>query len=385
MLEPQARSATPRPDTNSRIASVVKLISKEGPQINQIARELGIHKETVRYWYKHVLLKKGYTVQAVPNFERLGLRRVITIAEFSEKFKPYADAIMMAMSELCYLTSFAKTLPDDLYSIQANVPQERTDDWIRFIYALKERGLFDSVDAVPFEWGRVVQMHSEMYDFENDSWQYDWSSKPLKEPGYASIVPITKTKFDLIDLSLIKQFQIDLDASLVESGNRLGINYKTLTWHYRTHIVGKALLKGYSVNWAGTRYDPKLEKAMHRRHRYMWLELLVKNVTDTERMLLSANMNKLPFLWFEAGGGNSYFAQVAFPMETLTEALAFIKEITSPVRSRSIWHFMDQANALRFSIVPSMYDEESRKWKFNQEELLRRFDKLVLEIKGMTS
>ena len=386
VLEPKARTAD-KPnlgDTNSKIAAMVKLITKYGPQINHVARELRIHKETARYWYKEKLLKKGYTVQAVPNHEKLGLRRVIAIGEFSQAFRPYADAILMAMSELCYLTSFAKTLPEDLYSIHANVPEESVGDWIRFVYALKQRGLFSSIRATPFEWGRVIPMRSEMYDFENDTWQYDWASRPKIDYDFADFTPSVRGKFDLVDLNLIKQFQIDPDSSLLEAGDRLQVNYKTLTWHYRTHLVGNNLLKGYSVNWAGTRYDPKLEKAMHRRHRYMWLELLVNGLTETERMGLMAKVNQLPFVWFEAGGQN-YFAQIAFPMETMTEALSFIKDVTQPVRQKATWHFMDQANALRFSITPNLYDQEAKKWKFNREDLLGRFDRLVLEIKGMTS
>ena len=385
VLEPSARTeAKPEfDDTNSKIAAVVKLLAKYGPQINRISRELGVHKETVRYWYRG-LLKKGYKLQAVPNHERFGLRRVVALAEFSELFKPYADAILMAMSELCYLTSFAKTLPEDMYSIHANVPREQVNDWIKFMNDLKGRGLFDYVLPVPFEWGRVVQMRSEIYDFENDVWQYDWTSKPPMEAGSLILAPAAKSKFDPIDLDLVKQLQIDPNASLIEIGEKLKVNYKTLTWHYRNHVVDNGLLKGYSVNWAGTGYDPKLEKAMHRRHRYMWLELLVTNLTETERIELMARVNQLPFVWFEAGGHN-YFAQIAFPIETMTEALSFIKNVTSPLRQRAVWHFMDQANALRFSITPSLYNQETGKWEFNRKELLGKFDRLVLEIKGTTS
>jgi hypothetical protein len=380
----KAKLITKTDDPNSKIAALVKLITKYGPQINRISRELGVHKETARYWYKEKLLKAGYTVQAVPNQERLGLRRVIALGEFSESFKPYADAILMAMSELCYLTSFAKTLPDDLYSIQANVPQEQVNDWIRFMYALRQRGLFTMIQAVPFEWARVVPMRAEMYDFGSGTWQFDWTSKPNVNPGSSDYLPSSMEKFDSIDLQLIEQLQIDPDTSLTEAGDRLRLNYKTLTWHYRNHVVRRGLLKGYLVNWAGTRYDPAVEKALHRRHKYMWLELLVSNVTETERIALMARINQLPFVWFEAGGQN-YFAQIAFPMEAMTEGLSYIKDVTSGVRQKASWHFMDQSNALRFSIVPSLYDDETKQWRFNQAELLSRFDRLVLEIKGMTS
>jgi len=384
VLEAGARTRKPKlDDTNSKIAAMVKLLGEYGPQINRIARELGLHKETTRYWYKR-LLKRGYTLQAIPNHEVLGLKRIVAFAEFSERFKPYADAILMAMSELCYLGSFMKTLPDDYYSIQASVPKESASDWIRFMQALKERGLFKSIRIAPFQWVRVVPFQSEMYDFGTDSWQYDWTSKPRMEQASFSFVPLPKGKFDRIDLDLIKQFQIDPNVPLMQIQKKIGVNYKTLDWHYRVHLIGNNLLKGYLVNWAGTRYDPRIEKALHRRHKYMWVELLVSDITESERMELMGSINRLPFVWLEAGGQN-YFAQIAFPMETMTEALGFIKEAIAPVRGKSSWYFMDQANALRFSLVPGLYDQEVKRWKFDYDELLDKFDRLVLEIKGATS
>lgn len=365
------------------MAALVRQITKEGPQINRIARELGVHKETVRYWYKK-LLKKGYTVHAVPDFERLGLQRVTALAEFSDEFVPFADAILMAMSELCYLTSFAKTLPEDLYSIHASVPREYSENWIRFMYALRGKGLFKSIRIYPFDWAGVVPMRSEMYDFENDSWQHDWASRSAVDPGSQTFAPSAEADFDLLDLNLIKQLQMDPETTLVNVGDKLGVNYKTLTWHYRNHVVGKGLVKGYAVNWAGTKYDPRLEKAMHKRHKYMWLELLVSDISEAERMELMAKVNQLPFVWFEAGGAN-YFAQIVFPMETMTEALSFVKEVMRPVRQKSTWHFLDQADALRFAIVPELYDQAAKKWVFDEAELLKKFERLVVEIKGTTS
>jgi len=108
-------------------------------------------------------------------------------------------------------------------------------------------------------------------------------------------------------------------------------------------------------------------------------------VTETERMALVAKVKRLPFVWLEEGGEQNYFAQIAFPMETMTEALGFIKEAVSPIRQKATWHFMDQTDALRFTIVPKLYDSATKKWKFDRAELLNRFEKLVLEIKGTTS
>jgi hypothetical protein len=36
-------------------------------------------------------------------------------------------------------------------------------------------------------------------------------------------------------------------------------------------------------------------------------------------------------------------------------------------------------------MMPNLYDETAKVWKFDQLELLDKFDKLILEIKGVTS
>src|SRR5712692_4820084 len=255
------------------------------------------------------------------------------------------------------------------------------------MYELKQRGVFSSIQAFPFEWVRVVPMRAEMYDFRTHTWQYDWKSRRphIGSFSFSEFTPSPKGKFDSIDLSIIKQLQLDPNTSLIEVQKKLQVNYKTLAWHNRKHLVGAGLLKGYLINWPGGRFDPQLGKAQHRRHKYMWVELLVRGVTETARMELMAKVNRLPFVWLEAGGGQNYFAQIAFPLETMTEALGFIKEAVSPVRGKAVWHFMDQTDALRFTIVPKLYDSATKKWKFDRAELLNRFEKLALEIKGTTS
>ena len=90
---------------------MVDLITSIGPDIPEIARKIGRHKETVRYWYKEKLIDKGFAVQIAANYEALGLRRIVMVADFADEYKEYAQPILWAMSELCYVNYFNKTLP----------------------------------------------------------------------------------------------------------------------------------------------------------------------------------------------------------------------------------------------------------------------------------
>ena len=92
---------------HEKLAVMVQLITQRGLNINQISRTIGVYKETVRYWYRN-LLKDGFTVQAAPNYEKLGMKRVVMIVEPGEPFESHGDALMYALGELCYVVSFAR-------------------------------------------------------------------------------------------------------------------------------------------------------------------------------------------------------------------------------------------------------------------------------------
>ncbi len=131
----------------------------------------------------------------------------------------------------------------------------------------------------------------------------------------------------------------------------------------------------------GTRYDYKIEKALHRKHRYLPMVLLVKDVDEKERMNLVSRMNPLPFLWFEAVGKN-YFADLEFPVDSITEALEYLETVLHPFKGRYSYYTIDDTNALVFTISYQLYDESESRWKFDSEELLARFENLLLKIKG---
>ena len=373
-------AGVPKRDTNLKTAQMVKLISEIGPDIPEISRRLGQFKESVRYRYKVKILDKGFAVQAAVDYEKLGLKRVMFVAAFHKAYKPYANTILSAMNELCYVVFFAKTLPKGVYIVDAVVPAEFVESYTEFIHALKQKGLFSSVEVSTFEWARNPPMRAEFYDFDVGRWDFDWSRLPALAAQRASYEPSNRERFDMVDLLILKELQIDATKSLTEISAKLGINYKKLAWHYTTHVTDRQLIRSYRLNWMGTRYDYKLEKALHRKHRYMSLVVLVKNISDYERMELMSKLNGLPFLWFEATGKN-YYANFALPIDSITEALVYLESSLETVEDRSEYYMLDSANALTFTMSYQLYDQNQKKWVFNGPELLSRFENLLMKIK----
>jgi hypothetical protein len=379
MNSEQIKAEEGRRDVSLRTAQLVDLLTKLGPDIPEIARRLGQFKESVRYRFKQKLLSKGFAVQAAVDHEKLGLRRVVSIVKFGDQYEAYAESILTAMSELCYLVSFEMTLPEGQFLLNFSVPEEFLPEFSQFMEALRAKGLFTSVECHFFDAFRNTPMRAEFYDFNRGVWDFDWSSASLT-PEAISYTPVKPARFDYLDLLVLKELQIDATMSLVEVASRLGLNYKKLAWHYSAHVQREGLIEGYTVNWMGTRYEYRTEKALHRKHKYIRINMLAQCRSDAERLSLMSKSNRLPFLWAEAFG-KDYYAEFAFPVEFVNEAMQYLRAMLRGFDDRARYFVMDQTNALAFTISYKLFDREARRWRFDREELLRRFDNLILKIR----
>ncbi len=165
--------------------------------------------------------------------------------------------------------------------------------------------------------------------------------------------------------------QRDETKPLSEIQKETGINYKTLSFHHRKHVLGKQMLKGHKVNWLGTGYNPENDRGKHRRHTYQPIDIILRDITPGERATVMGLTNALPFLWFEASGRSSYYAQLVFPTETISEAMEFLARALLPVKDRARWFMVDQKHSLSFSLEPRLYDNESRSGRSTSPNSLR--------------
>ena len=367
-------------NVNSRTVQLVNILTEVGPDIPEISRRLGQFKESVRYRYKEKIVNRGFAVQAAVDHEKLGLRRLMMIAEVPELYKNYAQAIFAAMHELSYVVGFTKTLVGGEHIINVSAPAERISDVKDFFNSLKDKGLFSRLEILEFDWHRNAPMKAEFYDFDTGRWDYQWQTAPVEDFTSATYSPTGEIKFDFVDLLIIKELQMDANKSLKEISDKLGINYKKLAWHHATHVLERKMIPSYTVNWMGTRYDYNLEKVLHRKHRYFALDLFVRNINEYESMSLRHHMNALPFLWSEAGGRN-YYAGIALPVDNVVEGLQYIGTVTSSMRDRLSIYPSDQTEAARFTISYQLYDQNVKNWAFNKVDLTEKFERVMVEIK----
>jgi len=127
---------------NKELADVAKHLGLIGPRINEVARLSHQHKESVRYRYRRFFVTKGITIQATPNFAKLGITRLIIFAKLAPELENQAVTIFTFMNEACYLRSFTRVLPSHEYIIHVAVPKSLRNQCSDVFMRFHEAGLF---------------------------------------------------------------------------------------------------------------------------------------------------------------------------------------------------------------------------------------------------
>jgi hypothetical protein len=372
------------------MAQVVNLITDMGPDLGLVARTAGVHKETVRYWYKKKILGKGMMVQAIPNEAALGLKPIAAKLRVASTFLPHTQAAFTAMSQLSFAATLELALQNEYYVLQASVPGRFVTEYESFIMQLKDMGVFESVELYEFDWSRRIPMHAEHYDFEASRWDYDWQNpSSVRRDEEDKPKPSAETKVDQTDLLILKELQLDASRSLIkinraiEEKNNIELNYKTMEWHYRWHVIEGGLIDGYSIGWSGTNHDHPTGTVGHRRHRYMVVNVIVKEITDGEFLELREKVNRTPFLWSEMRG-RDYLAQFAFPVEEIADAFEYLRDILRPFGEKASQCVVDQ-RATEVVLPYNGWNDSEEEWRLEKDRMLSHMEYLVLETKNWTA
>ena len=352
-----------------------------GPNVNEMARQVGQFNETVRYRYHKYIIEKEFAIQANLNYSRLGFTRLVLLVKLAPLFVPYATAVFMAMSDLCYLKGFQRLVFDGSYILQVAVPASLAGECAELYSTFQQMGLFAELEINQFEEMRNAPMKPEYYDFETGSWTYDWPKLDVMGPN---LVPSEKSAvepYDRTDLLILKELDADARRTLVTIAKNVGIAYKVVHRHYADHVLERGLIKGYRILWPGSRYDFKREKALTKKHRYIESAVILKDATEGERAELMSLLNSTPFLWSESSNPG-YYAEVYVPPNYYAEFIDYLGAFSRRAEAQLKVLMVDQSNALSFTIAYKLFDWEAGKWRLNSADVIARFQNLIMNVRS---
>ena len=362
------------PDQRATFAS---LLEKEGPFITRIAREMKVSPETARYWYREsILSRKGFALNASLNDQKLGLVRMIALADLDEKYWSVARDIFEAFHQYLGLVYYIRLYPSGRFFLQYLIPSEREDDLRKALDFLSQERVLTTIELVPMPGKFVVPMRAECYDFSKGTWDFDWDVA-TSEHGHElkQVPPCSTIKVDHTDLLIAKELQVDAARSLKAIADKLGIKYDTAFRHYQ-HVLRKKLIIGYKIRWMETSaktlvkgsHDPRDILTNQSQHKYQTADVLLTRLTKAQQASVLRTVSRLPFLVNLWAGDGSLWFEVNIPYHYQPETMHFLWKNLSPYRETLHFSLSDQTYASAKTIPYQLHDPQTRRWTYRAEE-----------------
>jgi len=374
------------PDKRATFAS---LLEQKGPFITKIAREMRVSPETARYWYREsILSRKGFALNACLNEQKLGLRRIVALADLDEKYWSIAKDVFEALYQYLGLTYYIRLYPSGRFLLQYKIPSEREADLRKVLDFLSQERVMRTIEFAPMPWRFIVPMKAEHYNFSKGLWDFDWEAaitKPGKE--LELIPPCDAVKVDYTDLLIAKELESNAARSLSEVADKLEIRYDMAFRHYR-HVMQKKLVAGYKIRWIETSAKSLVKGSRDHRdvltnqsqHKYQAAFVLLTRLTAAQQASVSKAIARLPFLLSMSGGEGSLCFELGIPYHYQPETLHFLWENLAPYRESLQFSLSDQTFASAKTIPYELFDSQAGAWTYRSEECRSRFKDLELKI-----
>ena len=344
-------------------ARIMKAVGKVGPRnVAEIARITGAHQETIRYKIKRQFVEQGFRFKADVDYRKLGL--VLHWGKFVLSPVHYRSAtkFFRLLNDSAYLIHFSKILPQGHFVALFSLPEGTTNEFARFLGRLKNRKIL-----VEFELDRVlVQRHKTMdptfFNFRKDRWEIDWA-KVRTAPALPLVAERGEAKplADKTDLLIINELQKDARQHVSGIAGKLKLNAKTVEYHYRSHIVGDGLVRGYMVRWLRELDRPLSSTVVSMRMTFEGL--------DGKRLrAVQSVMNRMPYLWVEdLLQPQTYIATLAVPMNDFAATMDHIGSELGFLGKNIDVGFLSVEDSFNYTIPHHLFSRE--KWEFNIERM----------------
>jgi DNA-binding Lrp family transcriptional regulator len=344
-------------------ARIISAIGITGPRnVAEIARLTGAHQETIRYDVKTRLAKLGFRYHAEVDWAKLGLTQHWATLHFSPRYAGLELKIFEALNRACYLTYYTKVLPQGRYLTIFSIPTGRTAGFRKFLGRLCERGILTSFTLDEIALSRHPPMNPKFFNFRSGRWEVEWERVkrepvrplPLEKKGG---VPLA----DHYDLLLIKELQKDARQQVVGITRKLGLQSKTMEYHYRTHVLGHGLIRSFIVRWA-----QDIEKKLS--HTLAFTRMTFRRLEKDELGRIQEAMSKIPFLWAEdLLRDGTYIATLYIPVEDVLGTMGYLNDEVPYLESKVEIGYLKPRESYLYTIPYNMH--VANEWTFDVERM----------------
>jgi len=356
---------------------LVEAVKRFGPRnYSLLSRVTGIPTETVRYKIDHQLVRTGVRVHVSVDYHKLAMLRTWGTFEFEEDNQIISKGVLETLAKIGYLTYYGPVLPHQMFVVVHSIPTKFYEQYWKLLEGLVDVGILNSFEMSSLDVVRHMSMKPEFYDFKRKRWKIPWDELDPRDVTvpHVSSEPRTEPLADKVDLFILKELQLDCTRSLAAIARKLGINYKTLRYHYLEHVAQRNLIDKYLVRWQGT-----VTKDV--RNQLMVLALTIRGLGQVERNEVERVFHSLPFTLLDAFSSedNLYMAQVIMPSNQYADTLDYVRMHTSGYKGRMNVYIIDPT-APAFTLPYELFDIE-KGWIFDYHETLQVVEKVVMAVR----
>jgi len=354
----------PADNVSEFLTRLSPFVDEDGARnLNKISEELSIPYQTLRFRMQR-LKDQGITITPLLDPEKFGLSRYRVSLDVSSDI-PDVTSLFGGLHQNGGLHYFARSLSTHGFDCEFMIPARKVAELSKLLAALEEMKLIENPKMRKIVWKEILGMKTKYYDYTNGIWDVDFSHLTSNPSDYEAQatgsleVSLPKTKFDHIDLQIIKSLQMDPWTKSVDIARKLNLTDSDISYHMRTHVFGLKMIRGFKFQWIGS-------KDSWAKHTLFLITYNFKSLTEELGRHAMSIFTACPFtwnhMWIESG---EYMAELIIPVSQMPDTIRYLANGLRPLKLKpDEINYVDWSCSLNYTIPYTMHDSEAG-WQFD--------------------
>jgi DNA-binding Lrp family transcriptional regulator len=356
-------------------AKILEGLGVHGPRnISSLAKKLGLPSTTVAFRLSKLVRENGLQIRARLNFQKLGLRRAIVLAEAKPGKEKMLRNIVDSLQYWTYMIRcFGKF--NGTYAI-FGFPEEFKQKFEDYFAEALKIGVLD--DYALYWTTELCEMppNFNWFDFKRRSWNFPWKlwtkevmqasevlSQRLLDPESYPVLA------DMTDVLLLKELEKDGATGFKELAEVVEMTPEAVRYRFQDHIIKRGLIADYEIS------------IFPYPHQSSDLSSFVIEFKDRNVLAKFANsLSKKPFIlnYTKVIGQNSLIVHFYVPKIEFSNLVDTINDlIEANVVERFFHATLDISSYKRQTVSYEFF--KNNKWAYNHEGAIRNFKKVLGE------
>lgn len=353
-------------------------VAEDGARnLNKISEELGIPYQTLRFRMGR-LKEQGISISPVVEPSRFGLARFRVSFEISPDLTDYVS-FFGGLHQSAGLHFYARSLSNHDFDSEFMIPPEKESELSKLLVALEQMGFIENVRKRRLLWKEIIGMKTKYYDYVNHAWDIDFSrlmanpSDYKMIPGSFAVNSAERSKYDHIDLQIIKSLQVDPWTKSVDISKKLNLTDSDISYHMRNHVFGSKMISGFKFMWIGS-------SDSWAKHSVIPMMYFFDSLSEESARHAMSVFTACPFTWSHMLTSNGeYIAELIIPVSQMSETIRYIANGLRPLRMKPTdLTYPDWFCSQNYTIPYTMHHSDSG-WLFDAEHSLGYVIQMIRE------